>query len=195
MSKRIKIWELSLLFALCISLCQGTLELGRQSALSEKVIRLHVIASSDEAEAQALKMRVRDAVTDCLKPLLTGAGSAAEAGEIIEENRGALLAAAVEAAEGERVELLWGRESYGYRQTESYALPAGEYNSLRFVIGEGEGHNWWGVIFPQLDASGGYAEAAKLLDEDELELIYEDDGCQVRFKLLEVLQRLRLFLG
>lgn len=193
MSERVKIWELSLLFALCISLCHATLETGRQSALSEKIIRLHVVASSDEAGAQALKMRVRDAVTDCLAPILAEADSTEEVGRLIEDKRDELLAAAVDAAQGESVELLWGRESYGYRQTEAYALPAGEYNSLRFIIGEGEGQNWWGVIFPQLDASGGYAEAAKMLSEDELELIYEDDGYQLRFKLLEVLQSFRRF--
>lgn len=194
MSERIKVWELALLFALCISLCEATVEVGRQSALSDKVIRLHVIASSDAQEAQELKLRVRDAVTELLTPLLARAESAAAAREAIEEQSEAILTAASKAAEGENVELLWGRESYGCRQTENYALPAGEYDSLRIVIGEGEGRNWWGVIFPQLDSGSGYAEAVKLLEEDELALIYEEDGYELRFRFLEILERLRMWL-
>ena len=187
--RKMRIWELSLLLALCFSLCQAALAAGQQSVLSEKIVRMHVVASSDTPEDQELKMRVQSAVAEELVPLLAGVDSVQQAGEIIEENSPRLLAAAAAAAGGEDVEIVWGRESYGFRRSENYSLPAGEYDSLRIIIGSGEGHNWWGVIFPQLDA-GGYAEASKLLEEDELALIYEEGGLEVRFRILELLQSL-----
>ena len=187
--RKISVWELSLLVALCFTLCQGALAARQQGVLSDKIVRMHVVAASDAEEDQKLKMRVQSAVAEKLVPLLEGVESPEKAGEIIAENRVELLAAAAMAAEGEDVELIWGRESYGFRQTDSYSLPAGEYDSLRIIIGSGDGHNWWGVIFPQLD-TGGYAEAAKLLDEEELALVYEEEGLQLRFRILEILQSL-----
>ena len=73
MDKRFKIWETAALFALCVTLLGGVWAQGRQSELSGKLLRLHVIAASDEPEEQALKLRVRDAVLDYLSPLLAGA--------------------------------------------------------------------------------------------------------------------------
>ena len=99
MGNRIKIWELSLLIALCICLCQTAAEAESRQQISEKVIRLHVVASSDEEADQALKIRVKDAVTAKLEELLSGAESASEAERIIAENERELLSAACSASE------------------------------------------------------------------------------------------------
>ena len=191
---RIRIWELALLLAVCVALCEASLDAARTQEMSGKIIRFHVIAESDEPEAQARKLEVRDAVLPLLTELLERAQHPGEAAELIEENRDVILAAAENAAGNRRVELVFGRESYGYRQTESCALPAGEYNSLRLIIGEGGGHNWWGVIFPQLDASTRYSEAVKILGDDGLSLLFEEEGTQLRFRFLEMLEQLRLWL-
>ncbi|MBQ8264596.1 MAG: stage II sporulation protein R [Oscillospiraceae bacterium] len=191
---RIRIWELALLLAVCVALCEASLDAARTQEMSEKIIRFHVIAESDEPEAQARKLEVRDAVLPLLTELLERAQHPGEAAELIEENRDVILAAAENAAGNRRVELVFGRESYGYRQTENCALPAGEYNSLRLIIGEGGGHNWWGVIFPQLDASTRYSEAVKILGDDGLSLLFEEEGTQLRFRFLEMLEQLRLWL-
>lgn len=58
----LKNWEISLLLALCITLCAGTWAGARSEALSAGLIRLHVVAASDEAAEQELKLRVRDSV-------------------------------------------------------------------------------------------------------------------------------------
>lgn len=60
--KRWKKWELTLLLGLCAALIWGAWSAQRQDALARKMIRLHVIANSDSAEDQALKLEVRDKV-------------------------------------------------------------------------------------------------------------------------------------
>ncbi len=195
MGKRIKIWELSLLIALCLCLCQTALEVEQQSAISEKIIRLHVVASSDEETEQALKMRVKDAVKAKLEKLLATADSAVEAEKIIAEHKREILSAALSASEGESVELRFGTERFSYRAGEGYALPAGNYKCLRLVIGEGEGHNWWGVIFPQLSVEPKSAETAVYYPDEELRIIYDEEGIQLRFRFLEILESAGRKLG
>ena len=79
------IWEVSLLLALSLSLCLGTWAQGRQSGLSGKLVRLHVIAASDEEAEQALKLRVRDAVLEYLSPRLIGASESDQAQAILQQ--------------------------------------------------------------------------------------------------------------
>lgn len=188
-NERIKVWELSLLLALCICLCQAVLETGRQRGLEEKILRLHVVASSDEEEAQALKLRVRDAVLAVLEPLLAKAESAEQAEKLVEENAECILAAAVSEA-GEKVELRLGRESFGYRVGDGYALPPGEYRCLRIIIGEGAGHNWWGVIFPQLTLEEGAVETSAFPEDDGVKVIFGEERLELRFRFLEMLEKL-----
>ena len=192
----IKVWELSLLLSLCVSLCWGVFESGRQGAISEKIVRFHVIASDDSAQAQQLKLRVRDAVLDTVQPLLERAQSTQQAVELIESGREEILCAAQSAAGEESVELLFGRVGYPTRYGDGYALPAGEYVSLRIIIGEGEGRNWWGVIFPQLVPAEmmEQSEEVALLDEEELRFICEREDYEISFRILEILQQIRLWL-
>lgn len=135
----LKNWEISLLLALCITLCAGTWAGARSEALSAGLIRLHVVAASDEAAEQELKLRVRDSVLAYLEPRLQGAQSAAEAAERIEDELDGIRAAAEAAAEGREAAVTLGREYYPTRDYGSFALPAGRYESLRVVLGEGEG--------------------------------------------------------
>ena len=66
------------------------------------------------------------------------------------------------------------------REYDGFTLPAGTYLALRVVIGVGEGHNWWCVVFPPLctAASSGVAQTAMAagLTEDQVGLITEEYG-------------------
>ena len=59
---RLRPWETALLAAVCVTLLTGVWAQGRQSALADKVVRLHVIAASDSAGDQRVKLEVRDAL-------------------------------------------------------------------------------------------------------------------------------------
>ncbi len=196
--QKIKIWEAALLVSLCISLCWGAAEQARQSRLTAGIIRLHVIAESDEPGEQALKLRVRDAVTDYLAPRLAECETPEQAGVLIRGSLAEIESAALTSSEGRPVTVDFGRAPYGTRVAGGCTLPAGNYNSLRVTIGSGSGHNWWGVIFPQLTAESvsEQGSAVSLLGEDNVTLITEgEESFAVRFKLLEWLESAREALG
>ena len=76
---RLRLGELALLAALCLALCAAVWAEGQEERIGSSLIRLHVLAVSDEAEEQAIKLRVRDAVLDYLTPRLEGAADQNEA--------------------------------------------------------------------------------------------------------------------
>lgn len=193
----IKCWEAALLLALCLGLCWGEYTLARQSRLTAGIIRLHVIAHSDEADEQAVKLRVRDEVARIILPLTEHCQSPDEAHAAIEAALPEIEEAARSAGGGRAVSVSFGKQRYGTRQGDGYTLPPGTYDSLRVTLGNGAGHNWWGVIFPQLTPQGvtDYTSAAKVLGEDNVRLIISDsEGYVVRFQLLEWIEELKSLL-
>lgn len=184
---KLKTWELAALCALCVSLCVGTWAQGRQRDISSSLVRLHVIAASDETAEQELKLRVRDNVLEYLTPVLDKAESPEEAQRIINGELTSIKAAAEACAGGRSVSVTLGQEYYPTREYEGFTLPAGQYQSLRVILGEGKGHNWWCVVFPPLCVSA--AEQNKALDamsEPERGLITEANGYELRFRIVEL---------
>ena len=193
---RMKIWEASLLLALCFSLCLGTWAQAKQSSLSSSLVRLHVIAVSDDEYEQALKLRVRDGVLSYISPKLRNVESAQQAQEIIKSELDGIKAAAESSAEGRSVEVTLSQEYYPTRNYEKFSLPAGKYQSLRVILGEGEGHNWWCVVFPPLCLSAAEQEqAVESMSEDMRGIVTEEDGCEYKFRILELWGELMELIG
>ena len=190
MKNKLKKWEIALLIALCVTLLTGVWASGRQAELSDKLIRLHVIANSDTDADQATKLAVRDKVLALLTPELKGVKSVGEAQAVIENALPDIVAAAREVTGSDLpVSAEIGQENYPTREYTTFSLPAGEYTSLRVTLGAGQGHNWWCVIFPPLcdEAAGGNADTFSSLDKDDVALVQGDsEGYVVKFKLLEL---------
>lgn len=192
---KLKLWETAALCALCLTLCLGAWAQGRQQELSSSLVRLHVIAASDEPEEQELKLRVRDSVLEYLAPLLEESESSEDAQSVISKNLGSIQQAASRCAEGRRVRVTLGSEYYPTREYESFTLPAGQYRSLRVILGEGNGHNWWCVVFPPLCVSAAAQDAAlDAMSEPDRGLITEADGYELRFRIVELWGELLDFL-
>lgn len=122
--------------------------------LNENIVRLHVVANSDEAEDQAVKLQVRDAVTAWLAPCLETLPDAQAAKVWLQENLETIRTVANDALKKSGVShtaaVSLAREAFDTRHYDSFSLPAGVYDALRITIGEGQGKNWWCVVFPQL---------------------------------------------
>lgn len=184
----------------CLCLLIATLFLAvtptdAEGAVYEDTVRLHILANSDSDEDQALKLAVRDAV-------LTEFGESLSTNESAEEARSALdaMLPVIEDFCREEirrlgydydVDVTLSDEWYDTREYDGFTLPRGVYTSLRIIIGDGGGKNWWCVMFPPLcldiacedapsdDAVGGYSG-------EEIRLI-SGKGYNVKFKLLELI--------
>lgn len=164
------------------------------SAIYEGVIRLHVLADSDSEEEQALKLKVRDAILSGMGEEINSQSTREDAESFLNENldRISTLAQETIASEGydHDVTVTLCREYYPTREYEGMRLPAGEYLSLRVIIGSGEGQNWWCMVYPPLCTSA--AEAKEELTEagftpNQVRLLTDDESPEyvVRFKVVE----------
>lgn len=186
-NKSLRAWEIAALMALSLALCAGTWAQSRQQSISSALVRLHVIAVSDAAEEQEIKLEVRDAVLAYLTPALENAENQQQARQIITENLEGIAQAAGTAARGRQVSVTLSRESYPTREYEGFTLPAGRYESLRVILGEGEGKNWWCVVFPPLCLSAAEREEVQsVLNGEDLAIVTEEEGYVLRFRLVEL---------
>ena len=186
---------------LSLSLIVGLFPVHGESEIYDTVMRLHVLANSDTVEDQALKLKVRDEVIKTVSPAVEGCKSQSEAALAIERIMPEIKEAAVRTIEDNgynySVEVLLGEEYYPTKTYESCAFPEGKYLSLRVLIGEGEGENWWCCLFPPLCLSaatdqGKSNEDAFIsvgLNADQYKIVTETENpkYKVRFKILETI--------
>lgn len=185
--KHLRLWEAAALCALCLSLCIGTWAQARQQSISAGLVRLHVIAVSDDEAEQALKLRVRDAVLGYLSPKLEAVKTSAQAREVIRAELDGIGAAAAAVSEGRTVTVSLGPEDYPTREYAAFTLPAGRYESLRVTLGEGKGHNWWCVVFPPLCLSAAESESVRqVMSEEDYAIITGEEDYQLRFRIVEL---------
>lgn len=137
---------------------------AKQDSVYERVLRLHVIANSDSDDDQRIKYEVRDAILAATASLLGDCADKEEAVERVNSSREIILDAAAEVLSQNGVDygadMLVGQENYPERVYDGAAYPAGEYTSVRVVLGDGEGQNWWCVLFPPLCLSAALEKQA-----------------------------------
>lgn len=179
----------------------GALLADRQR-LSRELVRLHVVASSDSAQAQEQKLMVRDAVLESLRQGLADLTDVEQAKEYIMQHLPELERIANEvlssAGSGDRAAVSLTEEAFPTREYDTFSLPAGIYESLRIVIGEGEGHNWWCVVFPELCLPAtveGFEDAAEAggFPDSLTGALSGEDGYQIRFFFLDLLGKVENF--
>ena len=201
---RWKKWELALLLGLCAAMLWGAWSMQRQDALAQKMIRLHVIANSDSDADQALKLEVRDRVLDFTTTVLQRSADMEDAQVRLREELTRIedIAQREIAAQGYDypVTAQLASAEFPLKEYDGFSLPAGEYMALRLVIGEGEGRNWWCVVYPPLCTAAAAdmpqtAIHAGLTDDDVSLITGEDTGYVLKFRSVELWEQLRQWLG
>lgn len=169
--------------------------------LPENVVRLHVVANSDSEEDQSVKLLVRDTVLEEAAKWYGGAQSMEEASSQLcthlqslgKTARTTLAENGMEySAKVEMTEMYFSTRDYG-----TFRLPAGRYRTLRVTLGEGQGKNWWCVVFPSLCLPAAGEEQSDLLlslPESEREIVENPEQFQVKFKAVELWESLREWL-
>ncbi len=191
-------------FALLVSLCLEGWTLCRdQKKLTGDLIRLHVVAASDTAEDQQIKLQVRDAVISFVDEAMTHVMTPEEAKAWVEVNLPGIQQAANDVLDqlGSAYEAVvtFTREAFPRRDYDTFSLPAGVYQSLRITLGPGDGHNWWCVVFPTLclPAAGEDTESVAAgagFSETLTDTVTGKQGYHVRFYFLDVLGKIENFL-
>ena len=202
MRKILKFFGIGLLIGALVWI--GGVMADRQS-LRDGLIRLHIVANSDSEEDQALKLQIRDAVTEKLEGVMAGIPDMQQAKEYLQahlEELESLVNQVIEAAGfTDKATVTLSEEAFDTRHYDTFTLPAGVYESLRITIGEGEGKNWWCVVFPTLCVSAtsdGFEDtAAGSGFQDSLTgTLSNEPGYEIRFFFLDCLGRLEnLFFG
>ena len=194
MSRKMKIRALSksiicgFLITLILGMCGFS---GRCDVIRSSVLRLHILANSDSEADQNLKLLVRDAIQNEAGYILDEASNIDDAAKIVTEERERFLAIArrviTEQGYDYSVDLIVTQEYFETRTYDEVTLPAGEYTAVKIIIGEGEGKNWWCVLFPCmcLPAAQESAELSKVLDDDEIKIAQSNPKYEVRFKVVE----------
>ena len=183
---------------LAVTIAMSVLPTDAEGEIYSDTLRLHILANSDTCEDQELKLQIRD-------KLLIKYGEPLGQGESIDEAKEAVEAMLplIEADAEEWIKELGydygvtaviGEEWYDTREYDSFTLPAGYYTSLRIIIGEGDGKNWWCVMYPPLCLEMASESAPRddgLIDysKEEIFLISKQEY-QIKFKILEDLSRI-----
>lgn len=199
MRKRTLALVLLIVSALTVSVC-AALQV-QQQRMSEKIIRLHVVANSDSSADQAIKLHVRDAVLAAARQALQDADDPQQAiAQALPQLEAAANAALAAQGSRDTASVSFRRELFPTRDYDTFSLPSGVYRSLRVTIGAGGGHNWWCVIFPSLcvpATADGFVQAAEAggFTRAEIGLMTQaDEGYVLKFRSLELLQALKKVL-
>lgn len=176
-----------------------------QGDLADSLVRLHILANSDTLFDQQVKYEIRD-------KLLEKYGAVFSSAE--EDQVQSMALSLLPAIEGD-VQMWLEEKGVGYSARaffardlfptktygESMRLPAGEYQALKIVLGEGNGQNWWCVMFPPICFADGSTcvideESMQYLKEnltqEEYQLITQpEESVQWKFKIVEVWQNIK----
>lgn len=194
--------EISLLiaFIFCTVLSMSALNIECEE-IRESVLRLHVLANSDDEADQNLKLKVRDRLLEVSNDIYADAQSRDDAIISTESNLALLQSEAEEVIKNSGYNYPVNVELEDtYFTTRTYGditLPAGTYKAVRVIIGEGKGHNWWCVMFPPLCISAASEEESELEDvltDEQMDLV-EGTPYEAKFKCVEWYEELKQYFS
>ena len=169
-----------------------------QPQIAQKILRFHVLANSDSKEDQNVKLQVRDAIGRLMQRKLEHVTDMEESRQIVKENLPLIEKTAKQTLSDAGYDygvtaylatVTFPRKTYGH-----YSFPAGEYEALEVVLGEGKGQNWWCVLFPNLCFRGSVYEVIddeakeelkEVLTSEEYADVFASGRFVMRLKFLE----------
>ncbi len=157
---------------------------ANNNALNDSVLRLHVIANSDSVDDQALKIAVKNEVVSLLKAEFAEQQDVEQARKLAIENIPRIQELAEEVIESQGyhypVQVKVGEYMFPTKSYGNMVFPQGEYQAVRIIIGDGEGKNWWCVLFPPL---------CMVSDSDKGLSFDKEEEARVSLKCLELLPK------
>ncbi len=180
---------ISLLFC---TLILAVFPLSGEEKIYEDVIRLHILANSDEEEDQAHKLAIRDEILKNYGSSLTNCTTKEEAEDtlapLLQDIERTAQEVLTSRGTTQDVRVTLTEEWYPTREYDTFSLPSGTYLSLRVLVGQAQGQNWWCVMYPPMClgvATDG--EVPLGITQDEYNLMGKD-RYTVKFRILEILE-------
>ncbi len=196
--KKKQMIEISVALGLVVSMMFSVMGFGAEcNKIRDNVIRLHILANSDSDADQNVKILVRDALLSCGSEIFGGTVNVDNAQANLEKERDALVKTANEVLSENgfdyTADIYLDREYFTTREYENYTLPAGEYLALKVILGKGEGHNWWCVMFPPLclPAATSKVNTEIILGENGAEIISVPVKYEMRFRIIEIIETIK----
>ena len=168
--------------------------------VKDELIRFHVIANSDNENDQSVNLSIKDKIINYIYPFLQKSNSIEESRQILNNHKENILNIAAEVLKENgynyEVKIEFSKENFPEKSYGNIILPQGEYEAFRIILGNGEGKNWWCVMFPPMcfiDVTKGKIEEDK--SKEELDSVIEDkqqhnnevdNNVKVKFKILEI---------
>ena len=190
--------------ALCVSTAAAAYSDNVQANLKDNIVRLHIIANSDDDDDQNVKLKVRDAVLQAVGEKMQNESDEECRDEIINNlDEIEKIADSVLEENGfdYKSHAEYGKFAFPQKTYKSMTLPAGDYYGVRIVLGSGGGHNWWCVMYPPLCFKEGEEvtlsrESEKILreklDKDTYDIITKKNNeVVVKFKVVEIVQEIK----
>ncbi|MCK1985076.1 MULTISPECIES: stage II sporulation protein R [Peribacillus] len=151
--------------------------------IPDEAIRLRILANSDAEKDQAVKRLIRDEVNKDITKWVEELTSLDEARDVITSHLPDIQATAEavikEQGLEQSVKVDFGQAEFPTKLYGQYLYPAGDYEAVIITLGDGEGANWWCVLFPPLcflDFSNGTAVSQSPIVEEEDEGSLASDG-------------------
>ena len=163
--------------------------------ISQKIVRLHVIANSDTDYDQILKLKVRDALLEHSQSDFTKKADVAQNLDIYKSIAQSIVR---ENGYDYNVDVEYGKFKFPTKHYNNISLPAGSYDAVRVKLGKAEGKNWWCVLFPPLcfvdgttNSDEASAKLQSMLDKDSYDLITAQSSggnlpFEIKFKIVEM---------
>lgn len=158
--------------------------------ISNKVLRLHILANSNSTDDQDIKLGLKNYFLENTSDLFIGKtldeniSIANENIDYIQEICNTYLKNYNQTAK-----VVVANEFFNTRVYDDFTLPAGYYNTIKIEIGQGEGHNWWCIVFPSVCLSACSESMNDYLTDEEIELI--SSGYTPKFKIIEIYEKIK----
>ena len=145
---------------------------GSSLSLQDRILRLHILAAGDDTASQEIKLHVRDAVLSVIQDTVAPAETAKDAEALLLPHMDEITAVAnktlADLGVSYEATVSVTTEFFPIKQYGSLLLPPGNYRALRIVLGEGEGTNWWCMLYPSLCFAEGITGTLPEEEQEEL---------------------------
>lgn len=192
-TKVFKPWEKALAFGLIATIALSCISFSADCEnIREDVLRLHILANSDSSEDQKLKIAVRDEILKISGNIFDDCKSVKDAQNAAKSKMPQIIKTAQNTVKScgydYTVTATLAKSYFDTRHYGDYTLPAGVYNAVRVIIGNGNGHNWWCVMYPSLCLPTACDNYDTALDETERDIVENYPKYEIKFKSVEIFE-------